>query len=254
MSKPVDYIPREFESSKFAHLKPDFYAGLDIIKSLGYETEDFIHYFPAFTGHFTLSRYLAFYEIYKMVLGTAGHVAEVGVYKGAVSLFFAKLIQLFEPNSLTQVHGFDWFQGTRPSESEAAFVPAGGYAESFERVSQLIAAQKLDHVVKLHNFDLTSSAIDELFATYPHLKFKIVFMDAGLYDVCDKVLPILWERLVPGGIMVFDQYNFDLAPGETQAVDKYLPRQRIRTFPFAWMPNAFTIKEEGIKDDDQPGF
>lgn len=57
----------------------------------------------------TLGRSLCLYA-YKGTLGLAGNIAEVGVLRGAGTLFVAKL---FEPNSLTQVHGFDWFKGNQ---------------------------------------------------------------------------------------------------------------------------------------------
>ncbi|MEE4244678.1 MAG: hypothetical protein V2I33_04660, partial [Kangiellaceae bacterium] len=125
-----DYIPGELESSKFSAIKGPYYQGLETIKSLDYSFEDLIHYFPAFCGHLTMARYLALIECYKMTLGVAGHIAELGVYKGAGSLMFAKLSQIFEPNTLTQVHGFDWFAGADPADDEKEFVNPGCYSES----------------------------------------------------------------------------------------------------------------------------
>ena len=73
-----------------------------------------------------------------MTLGVAGHIAEIGVYKAAGTLFFAKLTKIFEPESLTLVHGFDWFGRHRTEEKN---VNAGSYKESYGRVMQLILAQ-----------------------------------------------------------------------------------------------------------------
>ena len=108
----------KFELQKFASRKPEYYKGLQQMLALGFDTPDYIHHFPAFVGHMTLARFLSLYEAYKMTLGVAGHIAEIGVYKGAGSLFFAKLTKLFEPESLTLVHGFDWFQGAKITEEE----------------------------------------------------------------------------------------------------------------------------------------
>src|SRR5258705_13466512 len=118
----------KFELRKFASRKPEYYESLQQILALGFEATDYIHYFPAFAGHLTIARFISLYEAYKMTLGVAGHVAEIGVYKGAGSLFFAKLMKLFEPESLTLVHGFDWFQGAKITEEET-FVADG---ESYE--------------------------------------------------------------------------------------------------------------------------
>ena len=72
--------------------------------------------------------------------------------------------------------------------------------------------------------------------------FKLVILDAGFYDVVSSCIPKFWERLTPGGIMVFDQYNHELSPGETMAVRELLPDIKIETLNNAWMPTAFAVK------------
>lgn len=75
----MDYKEGKFETKEFAARKSPYYEALSEILSLGYEREDLIHHFPSFVGHMTLSRFIAFYELYKMTLGVAGHIAEAGV-------------------------------------------------------------------------------------------------------------------------------------------------------------------------------
>lgn len=240
MKKPHDYVPGELESVKFQHRRTAYYEGLEKIKSLGYTFEDLLHHFPAFVGHMTLARFLCLYDAYKATFGLAGHIAEVGVFRGASTLMFAKLIEIFEPNSLTQVHGFDWFQGNKPSESEPNIVP-GADTETFERVQSLVSAQRLDHVVKIHQLDVVHE-LTSFFQKHSHLQFKLVFLDAGMYEVVAAALPQFWSRLNKGGHLLLDQYNFDIAPGETRAVRELLPDVQVRTFPQGWMPSAYIVK------------
>lgn len=240
MAHKKDYVSGTMETKKFEDRKEPYYKGLQTIKSLGYDTEDFIHYFPCFTGHMTLARYLSFYECYQKTLGLAGHIAEVGIYKGAALLFFTKLAQIFEPNALTQIHGFDWFQGNKPSDAEVNIVE-GSDVESYERVMSLIEAQNLQNQVLVHKMDVTKE-LDAFFEAHPHLRFKIVFLDAGMYEVVKACLPHFWNRLNKGGILILDQYNFEVAPGETQAVTEFLKDKEVRTFPYGWMPTAYIVK------------
>lgn len=240
LSKTRDFVPGQLESQKFSHRRQSYYDGLATMKTLGYSFEDLLHHFPAFVGAMTLSRFLCLYEAYKATLGLAGHIAEVGVFRGAGTLFFAKLTELFEPNSFTQVHGFDWFKGNQPSASETGIVP-GADSESLERVTALIKAQQLEHCVRIHALDLTKD-LDTFFSRFSHLQFKLVFLDAGMYEVVKSVLPRFWERLTVGGYLILDQFNFEVAPGETRAVKELLPDVEIRTFPFSWMPSAYIIK------------
>jgi hypothetical protein len=46
-----------------------------------------------------------------------------------------------------------------------------------------------------------------------------------------------------GGIMIFDQYAHEFAPGECGALHEILPNAAVRTIPNSWMPNAYVIKE-----------
>jgi hypothetical protein len=237
----VEYVPGEFESVKFAGRKEAYYEGLSKIFAMGYSNEDLVHQFPAFVGHMTLSRFLALYELYKQTLGVAGHVAECGVYKGAGTLLFAKLAQIFEPESLTLVHGFDWFQGNEPTPEEPN-VMKGSYFESYERVSSLIRAQRLEHVAHLHKLDLTRD-LTAFFQKHASMHFKLVFLDAGIYGIVKHCIENFWPRITPGGMLVLDQFNHELAPGESRAIKELLPEAKIRTFTWGWMPTAYIVKE-----------
>jgi hypothetical protein len=236
----MDYKEGSFETKKFSARKEPYYEGLKEILSLGYDAEDLIHHFPSFVGHMTLSRFLALYEAYKMTLGVAGHIAEAGVYKGAGTLLFAKLTQIFEPESLTLVHGFDWFEGSKPTDEEPN-VFEGSYKEDYDRLMHLIRAQHLDHIVHIHKLDLTTE-LDHFFETNPYMQFKLVYLDAGLYDIVMSCLKNFWPRLTSGGVIIFDQFNHELAPGETRAVKEFMPDAQIKTFTFGWMPTAYVVK------------
>lgn len=230
----------KFELRKFASRKPEYYESLQQILALGFDASDYIHYFPAFAGHLTIARFISLYEAYKMTLGVAGHVAEIGVYKGAGSLFFAKLMKLFEPESLTLVHGFDWFQGARITEEEK-YVAEGECYEDYDRVMKLIKAQGLDNIIHIHNLDVTKH-LEQFFAENSHLQFKLIFADCGIYDVVRSTLEHFWPRLTSGGVMIFDQFNHEVAPGETRAIKEFMPDAKLRTFPFGWMPTMYVVK------------
>jgi hypothetical protein len=236
----MDHRDGTFESVKFRDRKGPYYDGLSEILSLGYDPEDFIHHFPSFVGTMTLSRFLSLYELYKLTLGVAGHIAEAGVYRGAGTLLFAKLTQIFEPNALTLVHGFDWFQPAVLTDEEPNILDTA-CIEDYSRVVRLIEAQRLQHIVHIHNLDLRQG-LDAFFDKNRYMQFKLVFLDIGVYDVVRPCLEHFWPRLVSGGIMVFDQFNHELAPGETRAIKEFMPDAKIRSLPFGWMPTAYVIK------------
>src|SRR3990170_7053080 len=57
------------------------------------------------------TKLLARYELFKMVMDKPGDIVEAGVLKGAGLLFWAKLIQIYNPLSRRKVIGFDTFEG-----------------------------------------------------------------------------------------------------------------------------------------------
>lgn len=236
----MDYKEGKYETRKFADRRKPYYDGLAEILSLGYTPEDLLHHFPSFVGHMTLSKFFTLYELYKMTLGVAGHIAEAGVYKAAGSLLFAKLTQIFEPESFTLVHGFDWFEGTKPTEEEPN-VLEGSYKEDHQRILRLIKAQQLDRIVHIHKLDLKTE-LESFFENNPYMQFKLIYLDAGQYDIVMSCLRNFWPRLTSGGIMIFDQFNQELSPGETRAVKEFMPDAKIRTLPYSWMPTAYVVK------------
>jgi len=228
---------------KYHKDRPSYEEGIIAMKELAFKEEDYFNHFPAFIGHLTLARYLALYEAYKLTIEVAGHIAEVGVDKGTVSLLFAKLVKIFEPNSLTLVHGFDWFQGTKPTHEES-FLEEGTYKTEEFVVNKLINANKLDNIIHIHNLDATKNF--PLFFNKPentHLQFKLVFLDCGIYGVVSESIKHFWDRITPGGILIFDHYSFEQAPGEIRAIRELLPNVKFKQFSFGWMPAAYAIKE-----------
>ncbi|MFP3942321.1 MAG: class I SAM-dependent methyltransferase [Alphaproteobacteria bacterium] len=247
------------EYTKFDHRRAPFRNALAEMQSMGFTFEDFILHHPAFAGHMNMARFLALYETFRKTQGLAGHLAEVGVWKGAGMLYFAKLLQIFEPESAALVHGFDWYRGTvwgpdemtdrvqslirksRTSEEETRQRTDDEARELHSKVRRLIEIQDLENIVYLHNFDVRTG-LGPFFESHPHIQFRIVFMDIGSYEATSACLPHFWPRLVPGGIMILDQFNHEMSPGETRAVRELLPDLAIHTFPFTNHPSAYIVK------------
>jgi hypothetical protein len=250
------------EYTKFAHRRGPYHNALAQMQSMDFTFEDYIHHHPCFVGHMNLARFLALYETFKMTLGLAGHIAEVGVWKASGSLYFAKLLKIFEPESATLVHGFDWYKGTvwgadertgrvqdliRKSATSEEETRAKSDTEAtalYEKVCKLIEIQDLGNIVHIHNLDVTTE-LGGFFERHPHIQFKIVFMDIGSYEATRACLPHFWPRLVPGGVMILDQFNHEMSPGETRAVREYLPDLPVRTFTFTNHPSAYIVKPAG---------
>jgi len=232
----ADFTERE----KFEARRKPYNDYLAWLKEQNITIEDFLHNSAAYIGDMQIHRMITIYELYRKTVGLAGHIAEVGVFKGAGSILFAKLVKIFEPNAFTIVHGFDWFCGKSSNNSRNAMI---AYNEDYERVIELKNRQSLDGILKIHRINI----IDEcqaFFEKSPQLKFKMVFMDIASYEVMKVAIPLFWHHLLPNGIMVFDHYSLQTSPGETIALNEILPNAVVRTIPNSWTPNAYIVKEE----------
>lgn len=232
----------QLEYRKFDERRDSYYNTLKAYDELDIPIQDLVENFTCFTGHMSLARYLGLYDLYKRTLGVAGHIAEVGTYKGASLFLFAKLVKIFESESLTQVHGFDWFQGMQKDNKVEFKVEKGSYKADERTLRNLIELQNLQNIAFVHKLDVIKE-LKNFLEEFKHLQFKLIFLDAGLYEVVAVALPLLWERLTPGGILILDQYNHELSPGETIAVREVLPHARVRTLPNIWMPTAYIEKD-----------
>lgn len=231
----------QFEYLKFDDRRQHFSEYIDYLKSKNILLEDWMEHFTSYIGHMSLSRVLGLYELYKKSLGVSGHIGEIGIYKGASFFLFAKLVKIFEAESLTQVHGFDWFQGTG-GDDIGMKIEQGGYKQDYEEILFLNEFQGFKNLAFIHKMDVVEE-LDGFLHENLHLQFKLFFMDAGTHKVVKTALPLIWQRITPGGIVVFDQYNHELSPGETLAVREMLPDAKVRIIPNIWMPSGYIVKE-----------
>src|SRR5260370_16824873 len=68
--------------------------------------------FPKYVRRQHLKRFLAMYEIFKLVLPVKGSVVECGVFRGFSVMSWAKLSTILEPENLRRrIYGFDSFDG-----------------------------------------------------------------------------------------------------------------------------------------------
>lgn len=229
------------ETVKHKKQREIYHENLVKILDLGHERADLLHYFPAFVGNLTLNRYFTLYEIYKRTMGISGHIGEVGVFKGAGSLLFGKLVRMFEPDSLTMVHGFDHFGGI-DDDTDAMLQVPGGDSSCEATLRELIRLQDLDSTIKIHNMDARTE-FPSFFEKCPHLRFRLIFLDSGTYNVTRSSIEALWPRLNIGGIMILDQYANEVAPGETKAIHELLPNVKVQNLVGSWMPSSYIVKE-----------
>lgn len=84
MSSDDEFLFEETKDTPLGSVSP---MARDKFEQLNYSPEDFYEHFPCFAGAKTLARYLSLHDCYQKTLGIAGHMAEVGVYRGGGAVF-----------------------------------------------------------------------------------------------------------------------------------------------------------------------
>jgi hypothetical protein len=203
--------------------------------------------FPKYVRRQHLKRFLAMYEIFKLALPVKGSVVECGVFKGFGVMSWAKLSAMLEPENLTRrIYAFDTFAGF-PSVHEndrtrvADVAPGGLYADSHDELLALVAEYDRDrflgHIDKVHlvKGDVVET-IPPFLEAHPHLVVSLLFLDMDLYEPTMAALRHFVPRMPRGALLVFDELDNPMWPGETMAALEAVGLGRLALRRFEWDP------------------
>lgn len=158
------------------------------------------------------------YELWQLVGEAAklaqGALVEIGVWRGGTGALIAKksrLAGIEEP-----VYLCDTFRGVvKAGPRDGAYV-GGEHADTTkEQVLQLCRELQVDQVRVLEGIFPDESG---------HLvagnAFRFCHIDVDVYQSAKAIVDWIWPRLVPGGIIVYDDYGFHACSGITQFVNE----------------------------------
>lgn len=209
--------------------------------------ENFAKYVP----RQNLARFLARYEIFRLIHDVQGSIVECGVLFGGGLMSFAKLSTILEPyNFQRRIVGFDSFSGFpdvheadlrgKPERKSAhlkksGFAAEGAYEDLRRAIELYDISRPLNHFPKVElikgDFTVTSQKYLE---DYPHLIVSCLYLDFDIYEPTRIALERFLPRMPKGAVVVFDELNEEAFPGETIAVLERLDLNalRVRRFPF----------------------
>lgn len=194
-----------------------------------------------------LKRFLALYEIFKLVLPVKGSIIECGVFRGFGLMGWAKLSTMLEPENLTRrIYGFDSFAGFpdhSEKDSNLVAAPERGAlaANSYDELQQLIAEfdqdRFLGHIPKVHlvKGDV-SQTIPQFLIDQPHLVVSLLFLDLDLYEPTKVAIESFLPRMPRGSVIAFDELDNPMWPGETLALLESIGINRLKLQRLDWDP------------------
>lgn len=228
-------------------------------EKFGISKDEICRNFSIYTRRIFLKRFLAHYELFRRVVDLPGDIVELGVYRGTTLMHWANFLEIrCMGDRQKQIFGFDNFRGFTTlhekdgtSDQTVSKVTSGFDAQVFEEI--------LEDAISIYDRDrfipykprviLVKGNIEETVPKFveehPGLRISLLHFDCDMYEPTKVGLEFLWPLVVPGGVVLFDEYGIRPWAGESNAVDEYLKGKiKIRRFDWAPNPGGYVVKGE----------
>ncbi|MEM6325516.1 MAG: TylF/MycF/NovP-related O-methyltransferase [Bacteroidota bacterium] len=185
-----------------------------------YRDEEYFRLWKAFpeNNNRILDKQFTIHQLARSIAALPGDTMECGVYRGAGSYL---VLTATEGQGRTH-HLFDSFEGlSAPTREDTPADPSAHQYEAGELSIPLETVQR-----NLAPFaDRTryyKGWVPERFPEVADRVFAFCYIDVDLYEPTRDAFEFFYDRMVPGGLLVCDDYGFVDCPGAKQAVDDFV--------------------------------
>jgi O-methyltransferase len=192
---------------------------------------DFLRYYGPIRPHTLVSpdRCWILLSFMRHALALTGDFAEFGVFRGGTALLAAEI--LAEAHDPRTIHLFDSFAGMPETSAGEAF-GKGDFSRTSEAAVQALMATA-DARVAIH-----AGFIPDSFRGLGLPRLAFAHVDVDLYQSVLDCIEFVYPRLVPGGILIFDDYGFPSCARSREAVDRAFATRRERP---VYLPTGQTL-------------
>ena len=90
-------------------------------------------------------------------------------------------------------------------------------------------------------------AIPKLISERPGMRIALLHLDLDLYEPTYFALEMLWDLVLPGGLIVFDEFALPPWEGEAKAWEDFARNKGLKDYvitkePGSLTPNGFLVK------------
>jgi hypothetical protein len=222
-------------------------------KTFGFDFEKPYEYENGFyltSASSRIAKSIVHYELYKKIVDLPGEVIECGVFKGTSLIRFATYREILESQFSRKIIGFDAF-GKFPDnvslETDKEFIKNfeadAGNGISKDELEKILEYKKFQNIHLIKGF--IPDSFQEYFNKKPETQIALLHIDVDVYEATKACLDYLYERVVRGGVIAFDDYG--QVDGATKAINEFLKSsgkndQIIKKLPYDYKP-MFMIKE-----------
>jgi hypothetical protein len=193
------------------------------------------------------------FKFFELTKHLAGDIVELGVFKGSGVATFVKFLDIFCTHSNKKVIGFDIFDATNNiidnfengNTMKTVYNKVTNNELSLENVrNKLLHINNDSSKFILVEGDVcitTKKFSDE----NPGFRISLLYVDLDLNEPVYESLKNLWEKILPGGYIIFDEYEYHKFD-ESNGVDKFLNDFNIKYEVIStnfMAPTAYLIKK-----------
>jgi hypothetical protein len=209
---------------------------MNLIEKYDYSYDTKLNNFEKYVRRQSLQRFLARYELFKLIKDVKGSIVECGVHYGGGLMAWAKLSAGFDIFGLDRkIIGFDTFDGfpelsKNDLESvEHSELKKGGFnsvamikEELRESIYEFDQNRFLNQFSKVELIEGDAcETISKYIEDNKHLVVSLLFLDFDLYEPTLAALQNFVPRMPKGSIIAFDELNNEAWKGETIAALEY---------------------------------
>jgi O-methyltransferase len=179
------------------------------------DIQDFLHELISKGGYTLVSvdRLYVLKTMYLQAMNLPGEVWEAGTYRGGTAFMFRRFEQQKAAIPAT-IRLFDTFDGMPETDPLRDVHAAGDFGDtSLAQVRQLIGEHPWVHY--------HPGFIPATFRGLEANRIRFAHIDLDIYEAIVAASHFMYPRMVPGGIMVYDDYGFFTCPGARDAVDEF---------------------------------
>jgi predicted O-methyltransferase YrrM len=147
------------------------------------------------------------------------NVIEFGTYKGGTAIFMATLMKELYPEA--KFYALDSYEGMPETDSSIDMHGKGDFGDADAGELQKAADEfGLDNLVVVKGF------FEDSFPTLSG-KYGLCHIDCDIIDGVRYAQKAVWQHMVPGGYLIYDDANAPSCIGATQAMEEMIIDRRI---------------------------
>lgn len=187
-----------------------------------------------------LARILATGELYQKIIHLPGIIVDLGTWRGQTAVLCENFRAIYEPLHFNRrILCLDTFDGYRgftaddkptPTHRDGTYVVGGdAYAELLKNL--LVLHERNNAMGHCHGKHKVikgdcRETLPAFFREYPNEIISLAFFDLNSFDPTLSAFNLIYERLVPGGVIAFWQLTRDVIPAEARVYAEHVLNSR----------------------------